>query len=422
MDLNASPDLEALYCYGIVLLVGALVARGQVSGKLGKLPGTWIMSATWLLFFAYTIVPVALFWLLDRTGAIHDTSLFAALLVAVGYQQILTGAMNTLKAPGEVSSFWQPFTKWADRVADRVTERVQSNEGRLREQVIGKLAKDDQKLRLLQGLVLSRSLKPEEVQQEMEDVRARFKQVGDESVDENVAGFLYDRLRNLADKDAEYLMYRRGITGMGAYLWFAREWRSKTLAIIVGTLVLVGGLWLVRQLTTPEYAVHYYAWRLSKPNGTEVDRFRASRKLLALLKEETSSALVCDRLAYLLREPDLQVASIDHVLALIIERPWTGDSPTQVAAKLIDSLRAGNPDARARVHTALLHLARKSQREPMVPQALRTWNPTQGNSLTDLDQNIEEWRKVFSDQLPPSAVEPQPATPSIVPAASGDGG
>jgi hypothetical protein len=46
MDLSVSPDLEAFYCYGIVLLVGALVFRGQVSSKLGNFPGAWIMADT----------------------------------------------------------------------------------------------------------------------------------------------------------------------------------------------------------------------------------------------------------------------------------------------------------------------------------------------------------------------------------------
>lgn len=413
MDLSVSPDLEAFYCYGIVVLVGALVARGQVSSKLATVPGSWIMADTWLLFFSYTLLPVCLFWFLDRTGAIHDTSLFAALLIAVGYQQILTGAMSTLKAPGEVSSFWQPFSKWTDRVAASVLKRVARKDARFRERVIGKLAKDDQKLKLLQGLLLSRSADPADVQKEIEDVRQRFQQVGDESVDENVAIFLYDRLRRLlTDKEAEYLMRRRGITGLGTYLWYFREWRSKTLAISVGALTVFGALWLARQLSAPEYAAQYYAWRVSKPNGTALDRFRAGRKLLALLSDAKSSAYTCDRLSRLLREPDLQVASIDQVLAVLIERPSSGHSTdAQTAAKLLDALRAGNPDARARIHVALTHLARKSQLEALIPPALKAWNPTQGSSLTDLDQNIEEWKKVFSDPARTPATEPTALSP-----------
>src|SRR5713226_3872670 len=124
MDMNVSPDLEAFCCYGLVLLLGLAVAWSQVSRRLGKLPGQWIMVNTWLLFFAYTFVPVLLFWFLDRTNAVHDTSLFAAVLVGFGYQQILTGSLGSIRAPGDVSKFWQPFGIWADSISDRIRERI----------------------------------------------------------------------------------------------------------------------------------------------------------------------------------------------------------------------------------------------------------------------------------------------------------
>jgi hypothetical protein len=52
MDMTVSPDLEAFYCYAIVFLLGLIAAKGQVSQRLGNLPGQWIMINTWLLFFA----------------------------------------------------------------------------------------------------------------------------------------------------------------------------------------------------------------------------------------------------------------------------------------------------------------------------------------------------------------------------------
>ena len=41
--MNVSRDLEAFYCYGLVLLLGLAVAWSQISRRLGKLPGQWIM-------------------------------------------------------------------------------------------------------------------------------------------------------------------------------------------------------------------------------------------------------------------------------------------------------------------------------------------------------------------------------------------
>lgn len=61
MDMSVSPDLEAFCCYGIVLILGLVAARVQISNKLQNLPGKWIMGSTWLLYFAYSLIPVALF-------------------------------------------------------------------------------------------------------------------------------------------------------------------------------------------------------------------------------------------------------------------------------------------------------------------------------------------------------------------------
>jgi hypothetical protein len=413
MDLNVSPDLEAVYCYGIVLLLGALVARKQVQTKLGNLPGAWIMAATWFLFFVFTLVPVSLFWLLDRTGAIHDTSLFAALLVAVGYQQILTGSLNTLKVSGEVSAFWQHFAKWTDKVNDSIVERVRRNDSRFRERVIGDLAKDEKKLDLMRHLVLSRCLDPSAVGQELDTIRSRFQAVSDESSRENEAKVLYDKLRLLVDKETEFLMFRRKITDPWAYYWFAREWRSKALAFAVGLTVIASAFLATQWLVSPENEVRYYAWRLTKVNSTPADTFRASRKLLAILnneKNERTSTLACDRLSYLLREPDLPVGSIDQILGLLVENPsLTSRRNMHTSMKLTEALRAANPDARARIHSTLLHLAKKSGLEGRIPQDLMAWKPTLGNSITDLDQYIETWRKVFAPVPSPAPGGPAAA-------------
>ncbi len=90
MDLAISPDLSALCCYTIVAIVGAWVAGRQIAGRLSGIPGLWLEWRTYLLFMLYTAVPLAMFWLLDRGGAIADTSVFAAVLVGLGYQQIIS--------------------------------------------------------------------------------------------------------------------------------------------------------------------------------------------------------------------------------------------------------------------------------------------------------------------------------------------
>jgi hypothetical protein len=91
MDLGVSPDLSALWCYLTVGALGAWVAVREIRKRFGGIAGIWLQSRTWELFLAYVAVPLGLFWLLDRTAAIADTSLFAAALVGVGYERIITG-------------------------------------------------------------------------------------------------------------------------------------------------------------------------------------------------------------------------------------------------------------------------------------------------------------------------------------------
>src|SRR5216684_8148471 len=145
MDMNVSPDLEAFCCYGLVLLLGLAVAWSQVSRRLGKLPGQWIMVNTWLLFFAYTFVPVLLFWALDRTNAVHDTSLFAAILVGFGYQQILSGSIASIQPAGDISKIWQPFAVWADSIANRIGNRIIVNDTRFDEKLLQTVRQDPAK-------------------------------------------------------------------------------------------------------------------------------------------------------------------------------------------------------------------------------------------------------------------------------------
>jgi hypothetical protein len=120
MEQIASPDRPAYVCYAIVILVGLWVAHAKVSKLMESSKGRWVFFETWLVFAAYAIVPVLLFWLLDFTNALHDTSLFAALLVALGYRQILAGETKGVALPGQFSALWSPFETWANEVRDRI--------------------------------------------------------------------------------------------------------------------------------------------------------------------------------------------------------------------------------------------------------------------------------------------------------------
>ena len=144
-SLAVSPDLSAYYCYLLVLFFGLVTAYARVSRLFENFPGAWGTASIWPLLLAYTLIPVLLFWVLDRTNAIHDTSVFAAVLIGLGYRQVITGKTG-LKIPGNISSVWQPFETWANWVAERITMRVQLHTERFTDYFIARVKKDPNKL------------------------------------------------------------------------------------------------------------------------------------------------------------------------------------------------------------------------------------------------------------------------------------
>lgn len=285
MDLTVSPDVDAYYCYAVVLLLGLIAASGQITKRLEKLPAKWIMVNTWLLFFAYTFLPVALFWFLDRSNAIHDTSLFAAILIGLGYQQILSGELTSIRPAGDISRIWQPFAAWADHVADRIRNRVVRNESLFDERLLNVVRNDDGKFTSLRELAFTHTKDVPALSQKLKDIEDHKSVLGDSGVLMRTAETLYEDLKVSETETWPYLLYQRDITSRLNYFWYGREWRSKTAAAAVA-IVLFGAVTLtIYNLWTPENRGRYYLWRIEKTNNTDQDRFRAGRQLISCLRE-----------------------------------------------------------------------------------------------------------------------------------------
>jgi hypothetical protein len=217
MDLSISPDVEAYYCYLLVLLIGLAVARKHVAGLLEGFRGVWVMRDTWLLLGVYASVPVVLFWLLDRTGALHDTSVLGAVLVGIGYRQIITGGVQGMAAPSQVSQAWQPLLDWTKRVAARIRDRILTYNARYEERVISRLSGDPQKMQGMIKLVQGYVADPGAVESELQSLATNFAALGEAGVSRRQAAWLYRSLQKLPNVDCEYLMLQQGITSRGMY-------------------------------------------------------------------------------------------------------------------------------------------------------------------------------------------------------------
>jgi hypothetical protein len=63
-------------------------------------------------------------------------------------------------------------------------------------------------------------------------------------------------------------------------------------------------------------------------------------------------------------------------------------------------LRGGNVDARRRVHLALVYLAPDKAESSAEFKALRAWNPTEGDSITEIESKIDDWRAYWEKIKP----------------------
>ena len=187
MDKLVSPDIPAYWCYLVVIIVGVAVARSNVNRILSDQRGYWAYFNTWLLFAAYAALPVLLFWFLDYTTAIKDTSLFAALVVAVGYQQMFSGGVQGIVMPGQTPALWQPFEKWTQAIATRIAISSKRSRDMFDDQVNSYIVSDPGRINGLRAVGLEYSKDAGQLQMQLKDITDQVPPGGMDPVDfENI--------------------------------------------------------------------------------------------------------------------------------------------------------------------------------------------------------------------------------------------
>jgi hypothetical protein len=402
MDQALSPDLEAYWCYAIVLVLALFVAAAQTRQLLRGLANAWATARAWLLLAAYTSVPLLLFWVLDRADALHDTSLFAAILVALTYRQILTGGSQGINVPTGLAQAWQPFVTWSNHVAASISARIARNNSRFDQAVIARLVNEPPAFEQIRKTVLNHSADPVKVQAAL-DSRDKLKPpLDDAGVLERKASDLFLMLKALPDVDANRFLLDNNLIGKGDYYWYAEEWKSK---LVVAATLLASAVAAVVLLVKTEgslstYQVRYHLWRLEKVNATPADRFRATQFLESGLdrREPIFLNLVPQKLTSRLRFDGLPLDTADRFLALLRSQPLQ-DSASLLPG-LADALRTANADLRAHVEKDLLYWA--ALRGLTLPSRLQAWNPSKDDADTCVDAISNAWKAIAAHLQPGS--------------------
>jgi len=417
MGQIVSPDQPAYVCYLLVIVVGFWVAYGRVNRLMASSPGRWAFFETWLVFLAYAIVPVILFWILDYTNAIHDTSVFAALLVAVSYRQILAGEVKETPVAGQLSALWSPFEAWGVQVRDRIVSKNKVRSDRFSENLRVELSKTAQTVTHLVELayfvandtpVLTQDLSgisqepipPGLTQQAFDNIQARRK------VDRCMMS-----IRLVNPEDYGFLLKQRSlISALQYWLWIGdvSTRLSRFLGLIVLTLLLYVAVSLFFR---PCNILQYHLWRFQKPNTTELDRFRTHNFLAGQIAKPQCKDewVILDPLVRLLRYRDLDRRVAEDVLSLTLEfRSPKLDQRT--VPMLIEALRTENPDVRLRIHQTLKALRDLDYANSINYDTLADWVPAKSDSAALIEEKIKRywtwWNTVAPKTSPPGTTVP----------------
>ncbi|MBI4593089.1 MAG: hypothetical protein HY728_02645 [Candidatus Rokubacteria bacterium] len=264
----------------ILIVVGAVVARGNVNERLVSYPDHWAFLSAWLLFLAYWVIPPLLFWFLDHTGAVQDTSLFAALIVAFGYRQLFAGGIQGVNLPGQAASLWKPFQAWVDKVADRIAGRQKRYIDRFAELLRRDVTRDPGEIQKLELLALQRSTNLAQLRQAIATARAIPEP---EVAQSRLFDHLWPDLRTSAPDSYGFLLHKHGLVTRRRRWWYLDRGRAKLVAwgSLLALVLLAVGIWRwssndPRGTTLWETGQRcYYQWRFLKPNSSERDRWRA---------------------------------------------------------------------------------------------------------------------------------------------------
>jgi hypothetical protein len=450
----ASPDVPAVYCYVLVVVVGLFVGRAYVNERLKDYPDRWAFLSAWLLLLAYWMIPPLLFWFLDYTGAVQDSSLFAAVLVAFGYRQVFAGSIQGVTLTGQTAGLWKPFQAWVDKVAERINDRQGRYIDRFAEHLRSSVIQDATRLAELETLALQRTRKLVELRQAIAEARA----IPEAAVSQSR---LFDRLwpdlKTSAPNEYGYLLYRHRLVRFVRRWWWLERGRAKTFTglSLLGVVGLVALAWLwgsydPRGATLRETAQRrYYQWRFLKANATERDRWRAreyfarelreaagqplplpaaaraeaqsaldealkarkavteapgddkARAELAIAEAKADRALQVERrtahidalvrpLVRELRYPEISSRQLDEILRFVVNH-HASHLDLYYLPELIESLKTSNEVVRLNVHKTIQALQKADFSKAAPDPRLAAWEPRKNDSPEQIDGFVRAW-------------------------------
>ena len=424
--MPVSPEVPAWINYLFVTAIGAIVAVSTVNRLLDHQPERWAFAGTWSLVAAHMAIPPLLFWFLDFTEAIHDTSLFVAIIVGFGYRQVFAGGIEGITLKGQTSAVWKPFESWVESVIKRISAKVKQYRDRFDMTSKRDIARDSALLDKLQGVALAYANDPAALQTEL-DKLAGMPASGHR--DQKTIDLLWERLRQSQPTVYGRLLGHAGVVPRWKVWWWFDKGRSRTVTFSILLAVFVVGAWWAYPVGVRNRAkleLRYYHWRMLKSHATDRDRHWAVSHLTAHVAQqqlqvasneqrEQQAAGQALRDAFDPLFDELTFAGIpeptaERVLSLFLQTGWAVRDDRTVR-RLIDTLWTPSSVARARINRTLVRMQEADYKAHALPPELVA-PPQSGEAPEEIDRRVRRWREWWTTL---NAAQP-PAPPVDTPA------
>lgn len=414
MDFGSlSPDVDARFCYLIVMLAGMLTAVREVDSRLAKIPGAWSDIGAHRLFAFFWVTPILLFFLLDHAGAINDTSPIAAVVVAVTYATILGGASGQQPLlPSQITGLWSKLLGDVDKIQAAAQARMQLRVFDYARGATGEISARPARYAKLHGLAKRLVGDPAALEKTLADIEAQYANDTSLATWKKTEALLRALnsvyvSRGLTD-EVHVLLRKERLIGWRTYTSFPGEqvggiWRTLSVLVPAAAMAALVGLSMTDQWN---FERAWLEWRLSKTNVSLVDLTRTREAMIDRIVRSNDPKTEMAVVGRIVREANLPPVRTEAAIGILTDgvrqSRFREKLMPELIVTLVVSLRTANLDARNRIQATLLYLAdgalRAAPDNKEAAQALAElakWKPNDKESVSDLAARIDEWRRFF---------------------------
>lgn len=359
--MSSYTDVSAWICYLVIAVIGSIVSFYHVNSKLYGAKILWFRVELWIVYMLYIMFPIALFWLLDASGEVKDTSLLWAILIALIYRKILSGENDQVKAPNVLSGYWVSLENLIEKLIENWGDSVHKFNQWQHRAIQRRLSEVD-KSKLIKLIEFSKRL-----DLTISENIAKAAHTNEQVDRQDMAGLseqVYMAAMKEYRNDIPNIFVEEKILSVWEVFLYCKFQIRQIITTLAFTTILAAGAFLFLQVISSESfnpELDYYVWRIGKSNTSEKDVHRNSRIIVHLMKNQEFSDhkrhYLISQLLTKLYSVDITAERAEEITKIFVELKDHLHNKESFLSDLASILRSDRFEIRVIVQSNLLFFA-----------------------------------------------------------------